>query len=76
VAALLDAGTPEKQAAWTTWTLFYFALGLVREQQGAPADGEPRLTDALAPGGYPALSQVAAPSNPTASTNGSTTART
>ncbi|WP_232050279.1 TetR/AcrR family transcriptional regulator C-terminal domain-containing protein [Actinoplanes sp. OR16] len=36
VAALLDGGLPEREAAWTCWSLLYFVLGLTQEEQGDP----------------------------------------
>lgn len=56
VAALLEAGLPERRAAWTAWALLYFVLGLVQEEQAAPA--EPRLAAALDPAEHPALHRV------------------
>ncbi|KOY53236.1 TetR/AcrR family transcriptional regulator C-terminal domain-containing protein [Streptomyces sp. XY332] len=60
VEALLSGGLDERAAAWTCWTIVYFVLGLAQEEQtAARADGDD-LVDALAPGGYPALSRVVA----------------
>lgn len=36
VGALLDGGVPEREAAWTCWSLVYFTLGLTAEEQAAP----------------------------------------
>lgn len=36
VDAFLEAGADERQAAWTTWTVNYFTLGLTQEEQAAP----------------------------------------
>ncbi|WP_460303268.1 TetR family transcriptional regulator [Actinocorallia aurea] len=55
-AALLDTGRPEKEAAWTAWTLLYFTLGLTQEEQAAP--GESRLAAALPADAHPALRRV------------------
>ncbi|MEV7026792.1 TetR/AcrR family transcriptional regulator C-terminal domain-containing protein [Kitasatospora sp. NPDC093558] len=61
VAALLDGGLDERRAAWAFWTIQYLTLGLTQEQQALAAQaGEHSLAGALAPGGYPALSRVAA----------------
>ena len=37
VSAVLAGGASSRQAAWITWSLFYFTLGLVQEEQGAPS---------------------------------------
>ncbi|MEV6348934.1 TetR/AcrR family transcriptional regulator C-terminal domain-containing protein [Actinoplanes sp. NPDC051851] len=36
VAALLDGGFPDREAAWTAFNLVYFVLGLVQEEQALP----------------------------------------
>ncbi|MCX2947896.1 TetR/AcrR family transcriptional regulator C-terminal domain-containing protein [Lentzea sp. NEAU-D7] len=36
VAALLDGGLSEREAAWTCWSLIYFVLGLAQEEQALP----------------------------------------
>jgi len=36
VAVLLSGGAAAKPVAWTAWSLFYFTLGLVQEEQRAP----------------------------------------
>ncbi|MEC4019350.1 TetR/AcrR family transcriptional regulator C-terminal domain-containing protein [Streptomyces sp. H27-D2] len=60
IEALLDGGLPEREAAWACWSVVYFLLGLVQEEQASPvADGN-RFTKTLASGGYPALARVAA----------------
>ncbi|MGW4735597.1 TetR/AcrR family transcriptional regulator C-terminal domain-containing protein [Streptomyces shenzhenensis] len=59
VAALLDSGLDEREAAWTTWTVIYFTLGLTQEQQAAeqqPLDN--RLADAVSRTTHPALHRV------------------
>jgi TetR/AcrR family tetracycline transcriptional repressor len=55
VAAILDGGMPERQAAWTCWSLIYFTLGLTQEEQALPG----RLTTELDVGPRPALQRVA-----------------
>jgi TetR/AcrR family transcriptional regulator, tetracycline repressor protein len=52
--ALLAGGLPARDAAWTTWSLVYFVLGLTTEEQAAPD----RFTPALDVGDRPALRQV------------------
>ncbi|MFD9701126.1 TetR/AcrR family transcriptional regulator C-terminal domain-containing protein [Lentzea sp. NPDC059081] len=42
VSALLDGGLPEREAAWTCWSLIYFVLGLAQEEQSSP-DGAREL---------------------------------
>lgn len=37
VAALLEQSPTRRYAAWTMWSLFYFTLGLVQEEQSAPS---------------------------------------
>ncbi|WP_210573075.1 TetR/AcrR family transcriptional regulator C-terminal domain-containing protein [Streptomyces sp. GESEQ-4] len=59
VAALLDSGRNEREAAWTTWTIVYFTLGLTQEEQAA--EGRPlgdRLADAVSEPAHPALHRV------------------
>ncbi|HUQ55060.1 TetR/AcrR family transcriptional regulator C-terminal domain-containing protein [Lentzea sp.] len=36
VAALLEGGLPERESAWTCWSLIYFVLGLAQEEQAVP----------------------------------------
>ncbi|SCL31203.1 TetR/AcrR family transcriptional regulator C-terminal domain-containing protein [Micromonospora inyonensis] len=36
IAALLDGGYPEREAAWTAFNLVYFVLGLAQEEQALP----------------------------------------
>ncbi|MBC3840588.1 TetR family transcriptional regulator [Streptacidiphilus sp. 4-A2] len=61
VAALLSGGLDERQATWAFWTIQYLTLGLTQEEQALAAqDGAHTLAPALAPGGYPSLSRVAA----------------
>ncbi|MET8828011.1 TetR/AcrR family transcriptional regulator C-terminal domain-containing protein [Streptomyces sp. NPDC004610] len=58
--ALLDCGLGDREAAWASWTLIYFTLGLVQEEQavGQRALGE-LLAGAISPQGHPALHRVA-----------------
>ncbi|MFE6891332.1 TetR/AcrR family transcriptional regulator C-terminal domain-containing protein [Streptomyces sp. NPDC057694] len=58
VEALLAAGADERQAAWTTWTVNYFVLGLTQEEQSAPDRHDDRLDLAVLPGEHPALHRV------------------
>ncbi|MFJ8434902.1 TetR/AcrR family transcriptional regulator C-terminal domain-containing protein [Kitasatospora sp. NPDC094019] len=61
VAALLNGGLGEREAAWTAWALVYFTLGLGQEEQAAaeqPLDG--RLAAALSGTSHPALTRVLA----------------
>ncbi|MCX5384650.1 TetR/AcrR family transcriptional regulator C-terminal domain-containing protein [Streptomyces sp. NBC_00083] len=60
ISALLEAGADEEQAAWTAWTVIYFLLGLVQEEQAAPGRLDNRLAQALEAGTYPALHRVVA----------------
>jgi TetR/AcrR family tetracycline transcriptional repressor len=55
VAALLDGGLPAPAAAWTCWTIIYFTLGLVQEEQGTPG----ALVDqVVGTGRFPSLALV------------------
>ncbi|CAL9544070.1 Tetracycline repressor protein class H [Streptomyces sp. enrichment culture] len=58
VDALLRAGADEQQAAWTGWTITYFALGLTQEEQAAPEESDERLARAVDPATHPALQRV------------------
>ncbi|MGW6792985.1 TetR/AcrR family transcriptional regulator C-terminal domain-containing protein [Streptomyces chartreusis] len=61
VAALLDDGLNEREAAWTAWTLIYFTLGLTQEEQAAeqqPLDD--RLATAISRTTHPALHRTLA----------------
>lgn len=60
IDALLEAGADEEQAAWTAWTVIYFLLGLVQEEQAAPDRFDDRLAGAVDPGTHPALHRVLA----------------
>ncbi len=61
VGALLEGGLDERAAGWTAWTLIYFALGLVQEEQGAEREQgslSDRLASALDVRAHPALVRV------------------
>lgn len=59
VGALLDGGLDEREAAWTTWTIIYFTLGLTQEEQAAAHQSlNDRLADAVSATAYPALHRV------------------
>ncbi|MBT2410659.1 TetR/AcrR family transcriptional regulator C-terminal domain-containing protein [Streptomyces sp. ISL-12] len=59
VAALLEGGLDERRAAWTTWTVMYFALGLTQEEQAAQRQSlGDRLRDAVTEATHPALHRV------------------
>ncbi|OMI84716.1 TetR family transcriptional regulator [Streptomyces sp. M1013] len=59
LTALLHGCPTRRTAAWTAWNLFYFTLGLVQEEQAAPADDRDRLrthvTERHLPGLHAAL---------------------
>ncbi|MFJ4366973.1 TetR/AcrR family transcriptional regulator C-terminal domain-containing protein [Streptomyces chartreusis] len=56
VAALLDDGLNEREAAWTAWTLIYFTLGLTQEEQAAEQQSlDDRLATAISRTTHPAL---------------------
>lgn len=57
-AALLATGRSPKETAWTGWTLVYFVLGLVREEQTSP-DRTPGIEAAAAdPAAFPSLAET------------------
>ncbi|HEX4249917.1 MAG TPA: TetR/AcrR family transcriptional regulator C-terminal domain-containing protein [Pseudonocardia sp.] len=58
VGALLDGGLADRDAGWTCWTVVYFTLGLVQEEQSAVGGPLPRLEAAMTGGRYPHLTQV------------------
>jgi AcrR family transcriptional regulator len=60
VEALLEGGLSERDAAWACFTIVYYVLGLVQEEQAAPDAVGHRLVGPLASGDYPSLSRVAA----------------
>ncbi|MBL1098733.1 TetR/AcrR family transcriptional regulator C-terminal domain-containing protein [Streptomyces coffeae] len=54
--AFLAGGHSPAEAAWRTWALVYFTLGLVQEEQAAGRTGSPeRLRSAATAERYPAL---------------------
>lgn len=56
VTALLDGVLDEREAAWTTWTIVYLALGLTQEEHAATHQSpNSRLTNAVSETAYPAL---------------------
>lgn len=66
VEALLKCGPGDREAAWTTWAVIYFTLGLTQEEQ---AVGQRPLGDILAgaisEAAYPSLHRVAGHLAPT-----------
>ncbi|WP_280487742.1 TetR/AcrR family transcriptional regulator C-terminal domain-containing protein [Nocardia farcinica] len=58
VAALLDDGRTERGAAWTTWTIIYFTLGLTQEEQAVTGALPGRLAAAVSATTHPALHRV------------------
>ncbi|MFD8793056.1 TetR/AcrR family transcriptional regulator C-terminal domain-containing protein [Streptomyces vinaceus] len=61
VEALLDSGLNEREAAWTTWAIVYFTLGLTQEEQAAGLQplGD-RLAHAISESSHPALHRALA----------------
>ena len=55
MASMLDGGFDERRAGWTGWTLIYFTLGLVQEEQGSPGPVAEQASIALDPATHPAL---------------------
>ncbi|HEX4723993.1 MAG TPA: TetR/AcrR family transcriptional regulator C-terminal domain-containing protein [Pseudonocardiaceae bacterium] len=58
VAALLEAGCPEPDAARLCWSIVYFTLGITQEQQMSPSDSQEPIQELFESGDYPALSKV------------------
>jgi TetR/AcrR family tetracycline transcriptional repressor len=59
VGALLEGGRDEREAAWTTWTVVYFALGLAQEEQAAEHRApDAGLANAVSETAHPALHRV------------------
>ncbi|WP_436699503.1 TetR/AcrR family transcriptional regulator C-terminal domain-containing protein [Nocardioides sp. BYT-33-1] len=58
LAALLEDAPTPKVAAWTAWGLAYFTVGLVQEEQSAPAQLPEEVAARLSDGAYPALAAV------------------
>ncbi|WP_307867937.1 TetR/AcrR family transcriptional regulator C-terminal domain-containing protein [Umezawaea beigongshangensis] len=58
VAALLDGGLPEREAAWTAWSITYFVLGLTQEEQAGEHVTPTALAAAVTPHGHPALTRT------------------
>ncbi|MEU4557148.1 TetR/AcrR family transcriptional regulator C-terminal domain-containing protein [Actinoplanes sp. NPDC023936] len=58
IGACVDTGLPDRDAAWTAWTLIYFVLGLTQEEQAAPGPEENRLSAAVEAGDFPMLRRV------------------
>ncbi|MFB7760060.1 MULTISPECIES: hypothetical protein [Streptomyces] len=54
IDAVLEAGAEEEQAAWTAWTVLYFLLWLVQEEQAAPGRFDDRPAGAVDAGTHPA----------------------
>jgi TetR/AcrR family tetracycline transcriptional repressor len=59
VEALLE-GLPQREAAWTNWTLYYFMIGLIQEEQSRSNSLNSQLTELLSGDAYPALRVIAA----------------
>ena len=57
---LLNAGFTPQVAAWTAWSLQYFTLGLVQEEQAAATVDLSGLAEPLKSGRYPALAATVA----------------
>lgn len=58
VGALFEGGLDERAAGWTSWTLIYFTLGLVQEEQAVPRAVAGQLEDALDPHRHAALARI------------------
>lgn len=58
LAALAELYPTTRTAAWTAWSLFYFTLGLVQEEQRAPASFlHQQLENSVTASQYPALAE-------------------
>jgi TetR/AcrR family tetracycline transcriptional repressor len=58
VTALFDGCPSRRSAAWTSWNLLYFALGLVQEEQAASGAHHDRLREATDEQALPGLHSV------------------
>jgi TetR/AcrR family tetracycline transcriptional repressor len=58
VTVLFDGCPTRKSAAWTSWSLFYFTLGLVQEEQATPAAFRDRLRESVTEQSFPGLQSV------------------
>ena len=58
VAILLAGNVSPRSAAWTAWSLFYFTLGLVQEEQRAPVALPDGLRDVVGELEFPSLHAV------------------
>ncbi|WP_329556966.1 TetR/AcrR family transcriptional regulator C-terminal domain-containing protein [Streptomyces sp. NBC_00696] len=59
LVTLLFEGCPtRKSAAWTSWSLFCFTLGLVQEEQATPAEFHDRLRETLDEQHFPGRQSV------------------
>ncbi|MGW3309433.1 TetR/AcrR family transcriptional regulator [Streptomyces sp. NPDC001073] len=59
LVTLLFEGCPtRKSAAWTSWSLFYFTLGLVQEEQATPTAFHDRLRETQDEQHFPCLHPV------------------
>lgn len=58
ISSLLATGLDTQTASWTCWTIIYFALGLVQEEQGSTVPASDVLKPALSPEHHPALLRV------------------
>lgn len=59
IQALLDGNLAEREASWACWTIVYFTLGLVQEEQALHTADSAQLLPELSAAQYPALSRVA-----------------
>jgi AcrR family transcriptional regulator len=57
-ATLLETGRTPRAVAWTGWTLLYFTLGLVQEEQSAPGRSPGMQAGNIDLVGFPALAQT------------------
>ncbi|MFJ5226530.1 TetR/AcrR family transcriptional regulator C-terminal domain-containing protein [Streptomyces sp. NPDC088400] len=60
VTVLFDGCPTRESAAWTSWSLFYFTLGLVQEEQATPAAFHDRLRESVNEQNFPGLHSVLA----------------
>ena len=58
VTVLFEGCPTRKSAAWTSWSLFYFTLGLVQEEQATPAAFHDRLRESVDEQHFPGLHSV------------------
>lgn len=58
VSLLLEGSLTRRSAAWTVWSLFYFTLGIVQEEQAVPERMAEQVRNSVDDERFPALASV------------------